>query len=221
MASPATNLRSLTRSSRVAQQEVAIVVDVAGESIEIESAGVRSRARRAASCLLAPERGDEVLVAIVEGRPAYVLAILEREGSLPSRVELEGDASITTPRGRLSISSGEGIDIVAEKDANVVSNELRVRAVTGHFVVDAIELFSGALSAHVERARSVVKTLDTVAERVVERVQRAYRFVEEVEHVRAERIDYQASKELTIRAENAVIMADELVKVDGSQIHVG
>jgi hypothetical protein len=219
MASPATNLRTLP--ARVTRQEVAIVVLVDGESIEIESAGVRSKARRAASCLLAPELGDEVLVALVEGRPAYVLAILEREGSLPSRVELDGDASITTPHGRLSIASGEGLDIVAAKDATVVSNELRVRAASGHFILDTLELWSGAVATNVERARSVVKTLDLVAERVVERVQRAYRFVEEIEHVRAERIDYQASKELTIRAENAVVMADELVKVDGAQIHVG
>jgi hypothetical protein len=205
----------------VVRQEIAVVVRVSGDSIEVEAPAASYEARRAQSCLLAPEVGDEVLVAVVAGRPSYVLAVLERDPSMQARLELDGDVAIRVPRGRLSITSAEGLDVISGKEANVVSSELNVRATKAHVVLEHLALLGGAVLAEVQSARWVAATVDTVAERLVQRVKRAYRFVEEADHLRAERIDYAANKDLTLRGENTVIMADELVKVDGAQIHVG
>jgi hypothetical protein len=52
-------------------------------------------------------------------------------------------------------------------------------------------------------------------------VKRSYRFVEEADQVKAQRIDYAAEKSVCLRGENALVVAEELVKVDGGQIHLG
>ncbi len=50
---------------------------------------------------------------------------------------------------------------------------------------------------------------------------RAYRFVEEMEHVRAGSIDYAARENVRFHGRNALVTAQQLVKMDGEQIHMG
>ncbi len=45
--------------------------------------------------------------------------------------------------------------------------------------------------------------------------------MEELDQVKAEHIDYAASASMSLHAQNALVTAEELVKVDGEQIHVG
>ena len=49
----------------------------------------------------------------------------------------------------------------------------------------------------------------------------ASRTVEGLDQVKAEQIDYAAQKTASMRGENTLVTAEELVKVDGAQIHVG
>src|SRR3954470_9732764 len=51
-------------------------------------------ARRAASCLLCPELGDNVLVGGENDESAFVLAVLERAGDGPARVDVDGDMQL-------------------------------------------------------------------------------------------------------------------------------
>jgi hypothetical protein len=205
---------------RAAWQEVCTVVGVAGAVYEVSSSGGTYEAKRAASCLLAPQVGDEVLVAVVPERSCWVISVLERGESAQTVLEIDGDLGIRVPRGRLSIAA-EGLDLVSGRETNMVSAELNVRASQGNVVLEKLAFLGSSLLAEVKAARLVAEAIDTAAERLVQRVKRVYRFVADVEHLRAERIDYAATKDLSIRAENAVIMAEELVKVDGAQIHVG
>jgi hypothetical protein len=75
--------------------------------------------------------------------------------------------------------------------------------------------------AQIDKLKLFAEHVDSVAERVAARVRRSYRTVEECDQVRAERIDYVAKGTMTLHAENALLTAEELVKLDGEQIHVG
>lgn len=204
----------------VAAQDVGTVV-AAGDALEIASADGTYAAKRAASCLLAPEVGDQVLVAFIPGRPCYVLAVLERDPGAPARLNVDGDLAIQAAGGRVSIASAEGLDLVTEGDATVVAGGFNVRAARGNVVLDQLALLGSAVVAELGKAKLVTSTLETIADRVVQRAKRAYRFVEELDHMRAERLDVVANGTLSLRGENTVITAEELVKLDGEQIHVG
>jgi hypothetical protein len=62
---------------------------------------------------------------------------------------------------------------------------------------------------------------DSLFERVSQRVKRSFRTVEDIDQVRANKIDYASESTLALRAENAVVHAEELMKVDASQIQLG
>jgi len=52
-------------------------------------------------------------------------------------------------------------------------------------------------------------------------MKRSFRTVEDIDQLKAKKIDYAAETTMALRAEHAVVHAEELVKVDGKQIQMG
>ena len=63
--------------------------------------------------------------------------------------------------------------------------------------------------------------VDTVMERISQKVKRSYRLVEECDYLRSGEVDYRADKNMSLHGDNTMVTAKELVKVDGGQIHLG
>ncbi|MDI1446431.1 DUF3540 domain-containing protein [Polyangium sp. 6x1] len=179
------------------------------------------RARRATSCLVEPRVDDFVLVAGAPSGAAWVLAVLEREEGAGASLVCDGDLEIKVPEGRVRVASKEGIDLVSQKDVSVLADGVRVHAATGSVVMDSLSYLGGLVRSEIGKLRHEGGIVERVVERVSERVKRSFRKVEEVDQVKAERIDYSAKQVMSLRAENAIVTAEELVKMDGEQIHLG
>jgi hypothetical protein len=80
---------------------------------------------------------------------------------------------------------------------------------------------TGAVIAESKSVRRVLGVLDSVVDRVNERIDRSYRHVEGLDATRAGQIDLRAEGVLKARARHSVISAEELVKRAGEQIHSG
>jgi len=179
------------------------------------------RARRATSCLVEPRKDDFVLIAGAPSGAAYVLAVLEREEGKGAEIVSDGDLAIKVPEGRVSVVAKEGIDLVAQRDVSVVSEGVSVHANSGSVVLDRLSYLGSLVRGEIGKLRLEAGVVERVVERVSERVKRSFRKVEEIDHVQAERIDYAAKQIMALRAKNAVVAAEELVKMDGEQIHLG
>ncbi|WP_437575058.1 DUF3540 domain-containing protein [Sorangium sp. So ce887] len=195
-----------------------IRLDDSAYIVETEEGEVR--ARRATSCLLEPATGDLVLLATVNGA-RYILAVLEREEGAPSHLVSEGDLQIRLRSGSLGLAAPDGVHVHSGKDLSMVASTFRVQAKEGHVALEVFSFLGKAVRAEVDRAKLIGRSLDSQLERLLQRVKRSYRIVEEADHVRAERIDYAAKGNLAIHGENAKITASHLVKIDGDQIQVG
>lgn len=178
-------------------------------------------ARRAVSCLIAPRDGDRVLLAGVRGG-CYVLAVLEREeASTTTQLAVDGDLEIKLPKGKLVVATQEGVDVVSGKDVSFVSRGLSINAVDGNVVLQRLSFLGTFVRAEVERIKAFAGSLDWVLDRLMQKVKRSYRVVEELDQVRAEHVDYVARKNMSLRGRHTLMTAEELVKVDGEQIHLG
>lgn len=204
----------------VAYQEAGRVVRAAGGAFVVACASGEVEARRAVSCMVEPIAGDVVLVSMLPERGAYVLAVLERQGSDVS-VVLDGDLHVKLPSGRFVLGAAEGVSFASGKEVGVVAGEVKVNARLGSVFVESLSYLGAAVQAEIERAKVKAAALDASVERVIQRVKRMYRFVDEFEQLRAERVDYVAKKNMSLRGENTLVTAEELVKLDGAQIHLG
>jgi len=200
---------------RAVFQEFGEVVATDGELLTVRTALADVPARRAASCLLVPSEGDRVLVATEERGDAYVLAVLEQRDPSAAAISVDGDLTVRSLRGKVSIAAQEGIDLVTTAAALVMARTVDVEA------LDALSILGGAVQAELGKVKMYAATLDAFFERVRQHAKRSYRTVEEIDQVKARHLDYAASGNAQLRGENALVTAHDLVKLDGAQVHVG
>jgi hypothetical protein len=201
-------------------QEVGTVAVRDGSALIVETDSGRRRARRALSCLVEPRARDRVLVATSTSE-AWVLAVLERADTAPVELRVDGDVTLAAPSGRLGLVAQDGVAITTASEVAVASASLRVSTVAAEVSVDELGFFGRVLKGDVGRMQLVADAVDSVIGRVTQRAQRVYRFVEELEHVRAERLDMQAKRTLHLRGKDTLMSAEELMKINGDQIHLG
>lgn len=211
--------KKIPENASQAYQEIAVVVRVAEGRATVRAGEVEYSAKRAASCLLEARQGDRVLCAVAE-TDAWILAVLDREDATTS-IAVEGDLEIISRQGRVRVGGREGLSLGSEADVTIAAGELNVRTMAASLVADGIEVLGKTVRAEAGRVKVLAEALDTVLDRFSQRVKRAYRFVEERDSLRAGTIDYVADKAVTVSAENTVMTAKELVKVDGGQIQLG
>jgi hypothetical protein len=217
-------MRNLAKKQEYRQevfQELATVVGIAGRTVAVRTEAGELELQRAASCLLQPAAGDLVLIAVTPAGQGFVLAVLERLEGTPSTITLDGNLDIKLPNGRLGFAAQEGVSVASGKDVSVVSGAVQVRAVEGNVALQSFTFLSTLFRAELEKAKVLGASLDTLFERLSQRVKRSYRVVEESDQLRAERIDHVAKGTMSLRGANTLITAEELVKVDGAQIHLG
>lgn len=207
-------------SQRPFQVESAEVVGGTPESPLVAFGAMQLPARRAISCLVRPEPGDEVLISQT-GDELWVLAILSRPGDAPIRLVAEGDLEIAAEGGRLALAGRTGIDLATPEIARVTAGTLALHARTARAVIDDVVHVGKQLAAYVERVKLVGQAIESVIDRVMTRAKRSYRFIEEGDHLRCADLDHRASETLHLTAANAFVTAHGVVKLDGEQIHMG
>ena len=179
------------------------------------------RAKRAVSCLLEPEVGDTVALLTTQTGTCYVTAVLEREAGATGRIVADGDLEIQLASGQFSVAAQEGVNLLSAKEVSLVAGGLRVNAREGNVMLERLSFLGSFATAELEKIKLVAGSLDQVLDRFSQRVKRSFRKVEELDQVKAEHIDYAARSSMSLHAQNALVTAEELVKVDGEQIHVG
>lgn len=197
------------------------VVRVEGRGVVIRYEGGERRAAQAVSCMIDPVLGDRVLFVALADGSAFVLAVLEREEEGAATVSMDRDLTFRVPNGRFDVVTKEGVGLVSTGSVSIITPELDVKAVDGRFSIERLTTLSRHVLAEVVNAKIVAGAIDSVVDRVSARIKRAYRTVEELDQLRAGRIDHSAEKSMHLSAEDALVTATELVKFDGEHIHLG
>ncbi|MDI3290148.1 DUF3540 domain-containing protein [Polyangium sp. 15x6] len=200
------------------------VVDVKDGVVTIRVGDFDCAARRAKSCLVAPAPGDAVLCSFGPGGRCFVLAVLEgaeSEAKPKTLIEVEGDLDLVTGSGKLGLRAAKGVSVASGDEISLVGRALSVSALEGKLFVQKLAYLGDRLKAEIEAIKTVGTTRESIFERVSERVKRSFRTVEDIDQLKANKVDYAAETTLAMRAEHAVVHAEELIKVDGKQIQLG
>lgn len=202
--------RPVLLEGRVTEVGGRLLVDLAHEGLAL--------GRRAKSCLTAIDVGDRVLCSRL-GAEVFVLAVLEGAVSGPTRVEVAGSLHVSA-EGSLTLA-GRTVEARAEEDLVLEGSAVRARARAMLLAADELGVVGQAFSASVKTASVVAEYVESKAERVVARAKRVFRFVEELEQLRAGVIDQRAQGLAALRGENTIVAARVLTKIDGEQVKIG
>jgi hypothetical protein len=203
-------------------EESGSITNRKGDELTVELGSGVVVAKRAFSCLVEPLEGDRVLVAVEASGRAYVLAVLERtREAAKTTLRVDGDLEIRTPMGSCSIAAQDGVRIASPGEVSLTSGDLTVNTLRGKVVMEKLAFVGQWVQGEIGKLRVLAESVDSVVTRVSERVTRSYRTVDEIDQVKAGQIDYTAKEQIRMHAKNTIVTSDNLVKVDGDQIHFG
>lgn len=114
-----------------------------------------ARARTAASCLLAPQCHDRVLVA-ADGTTCFILAVLERESGGEARLQVDGASRVTLAAPTLGLRATEAVHVQSLR-------EVEVTAVGGDMRLAARNLIMSAAESLIQNVKHYVAHVGTYA----------------------------------------------------------
>lgn len=151
----------------------------------------------APSCLVRPELGDVVLCTNPAQGPVYILALLQR----------------SQPEQTMVLSANSAVELQFSK-IGVVSEEIEV-------VADRATVNLRMFSRIAERIDDTVEFLSSSVGTLFMRAKRSIRRVDELDETRAGHLRLESPTLVEIHGEVTAISGEQMVKMQGQQIHMG
>jgi len=169
-------------------------------------------ARRAKSCLLAPEEGDSVLLCTDDLGACYILAVLEGAQAGGS-IEHQGDLSLQVTGGSLSLAAQQGIDIAADS--------VGITARAGRIALQNLSLLAEAVEGQCRTLALAADACQQSLRSLTQRLGSLFRITEGHEEVQAGSARTLVEDTHVLHCKNSVVMAEEDARIDAEQIQLG
>lgn len=178
-------------------------------------------ARQAASCLLAPEPGDTVLVTHAgHESTVYILAVLERTRPQAGNLTLPGGTQLTADVQGLTLNS-QALSLNTAGRLQMNSGELDLNAASGNMRIKHWRGWFDTAEAHAVNVKLTAKTLSSQVGRLIQRLVESFRHTEGLDETRAGRVHVSAGDHHHVNAGHITHTARGFVKIDGNKIDLG
>ena len=187
---------------------------------------------RAASCLLRPEPGDLALVALPgeaspgvhqgAGAKAFILAVLERaEAASPAVLDLQSGARLSSPLGGVHIEAAQGITLSTPAELAATAGNMSFAAGGVRWLAQTFSFLGQALEFVTTRFTETSQERDTQAGTWTQRLGDSFRHVEELDETQAGTVRTLARDTAQLHGRVTYVQAEEFVKADGQEVHLG
>ena len=175
-----------------------------------------------ASCLLRPCVGDEVLLSLDASGRCFILAVLVRaDESAGNNLDFQGPVTMHVAQGSLHVLAEENVTLSAGEQCGCMARKVSVLADEAEMRVERTSFLGKVLQANVQTSQFVANILETTARRLTQRLKDLFCYVEDLSEFQAKDSRHLVEETLTMHSKNAFHVADEVVKVDGEQVHLG
>jgi uncharacterized protein DUF3540 len=160
--------------------------------------------QQAFSCAFTPEISDEVSFIKSPNGQYYVLNILQRKQASTAKIH-----------------SRHGIELHSSESIALQSKELTITNVSTAFTSTDTQAFSQQFSVQADSASLKARTIETFAERSLQKFKDSFRIIERIEQTSALDIIQNIKNVFVQRSKNADISAKGDIKINGDRIHMG
>jgi hypothetical protein len=179
-----------------------------------------NRAKLSASCLLAPEVGDEVLV--FAGKTShYIVSVLTRANShQPAEIMFASGAQVVCQSGTLGFKA-DTVSLNGTETVDINAHRLSIKSTKSELRSGTFDAWIGKVDAKALSVKLVANQVSTVFGRLIARAKQSFRWVEGVDETRAQRIRMATSDRIQMTSQHTSIRAEGYVKIDGEKIDLG
>ncbi|WP_296223980.1 DUF3540 domain-containing protein [Ralstonia sp. UBA689] len=203
----------------------ALVTGRAGQWFFVSTADASvDRALRADSCLIEPGCGDTVLVCHGgEGGvcgPAYILAVLAGADSNRATLALPGGVAMHSEAGALQVEAAR-IGLSATDSLDLAAQTVAMSGMRGDLAFHRLHASIQETHARLGVVSTIAHHVTSTVGRLVQKARDSFRWTENVDETRAGRMRLQVKERLHMSAQDAALLAERQVKVDGKTIDLG
>ncbi|PKN63285.1 MAG: hypothetical protein CVU57_19530 [Deltaproteobacteria bacterium HGW-Deltaproteobacteria-15] len=195
------------------------VTEDLGGSFFLATPHGRLEARRAVSCLVRPMAGDEVLLSI-NGASTHIISVLERSGT-ETELDIPGQVTLRATEGSLTLSAIGPISLTSSAAVGMSAPYLQVQAQEGEVQIERLSFVGRTVKSACEAFSLAARTIDQSARQLVQRLGSAFRYVEEHDELQAGSARQLVDGTMVVQTRNTVHLAEQHIKLDAEQIHLG
>jgi hypothetical protein len=210
------------------QQDDLIVFHEFGQVAEVRQGGFvvdtpsgRYTAKKAVSCLLEPGKGARVLIAGDPLGDCYILSVLEYGAEKKCSIQFDGDVEMVAKNGQFQLAAQKGIHLTTVEQIGMISSDLKVHSQRAEVSISQLVYLGTSIFAQLSKIKVLATTVESTIRRLTQKVFRSYRTVEDIDQVKAGKIDYNAEKTMSLHGKYSLLTAKNDVKIDGKMIHMG
>lgn len=192
--------------------EYGLVASRHGQEFTVLAGQGRYTARRAKSCLLAPEVGDSVLLCSDDLGRCFILAVLEG-ATEESTLEFQGDLALRVKDGNLNLA--------AEQDIAMASDTFSLTAREGQATVGRFSLLGESLKTQCRKLVLAADACEQSLRSLTQRLGSFFRATEGHQEVQAASARTLVEDTHVLHCKNSVLMAEEDARIDAEQIQLG
>jgi len=160
--------------------------------------------QQAFSCAFTPEIDDEVSFIKSPNGQHYVLNILQRKQASSAKIRCE-----------------HGIELHTSQGIDLQSSELSITNIKTEFTSTDTQVYSQNSSVQADSLSVKARTIETIAERSLQKFKDSFRIIERIEQTSALDIIQNIKNVFIQRSKNADISAKGDIKINGDRIHMG
>jgi hypothetical protein len=199
----------------------AVVTGKSGATCFINGIPAIQTARYAASCLLAPEVGDLVLVSTnYTESGSYILSVLTKADTASGSLMMPGGGSLDANNGALAINA-RSVDVTGKESLRFSSARINVSALMADVRVKCLDNWFERVETQVGRAILTAKHYQLSLNRFFQRTVESYRWTEKLDETRAGRVRVRAEGAYQLQSKQASLKAKGQVRIDGESIDLG
>jgi hypothetical protein len=197
-------------------------VDKHGEKLAVQTRFGLHPAKRAVSCLVRPENGDRVIASLDNNGECFILSVLERTAPVEGMdLDFEGNVNLRVNSGALRLLTDEELQLAAGSDLFLTGRRLGINAQSAETRVERFSFWGRLMNLRLETMEFTARGLTQNIRRLTQWLTQSFRSVEEHDEVQAGSARYLVDDTLTVQSGNEIHMAEEDVKIDAEQIHLG
>lgn len=193
-----------------------------GPALIVRTSSGDFEAQKAVSCLIEPRPGDQVLVSMDSSAVCHVIAVLTRpDEEAGADLHFSGDVRMRIERGSLQLLADKDLNLAARDNMSLASESLDVNTNQANAHIEKLSFVGEFINIQAKRLKTVADVCEQFLSSLTQRLKSSFRSVEEHDESQAGSARYLVDGTMTVNVKNSVHIAEEDVKIDADQIHLG
>ncbi|KAG1651249.1 Secreted effector protein PipB2 [Nymphon striatum] len=138
-----------------------------------------------------------------------------------STIKVQGGLTLRVEEGGLQVQSESGIDLSTLQTMSITSEQMDIRADEGNIYFSKLSYLGQSLVSKLESISIFGGIMNFIMDTVIQKSKTSHRVIEDSDYVKSRHINYQAKHIMQMHGKNTLLTAEELIKLDGDQIHLG